>query len=155
MLASYSISVRQLKILFAAMKAVGGKWPRHSTKLLNVLRQMPNRFVIHHTFWLAGRHHLLSFDDSGLNYINYTDPVHYDKRKACLYGAKLLEISLKMYDFFTFTTSLDKTSPFLPVARADTSDINIILDDLISYDEEIFIFYNFHQDAPSHSLTIY
>ena len=49
------------------------------------------------------------------------------RRKACLYGAKLLEISLKMYDFFTFTTSLDKTSPFLPVARADTSDINIIL----------------------------
>ena len=45
MLASYSISVRQLKILFAAMKAVGGAWPRHSTKLLNVLRQMPNRFV--------------------------------------------------------------------------------------------------------------
>ena len=43
-LASYSITVRQLKLLFAAMKAVGGKWPRHSTKLLNVLRQMPNRF---------------------------------------------------------------------------------------------------------------
>ena len=36
--------VRQLKLLFAAMKAVGGKWPRHSTKLLNVLRQMPNRW---------------------------------------------------------------------------------------------------------------
>ena len=66
------------------------------------------------------------------------------KRKACLYGAKLLEISLKMYDFFTFTTSLDKTSPFLAVARADTSDINIILDDLISYDEEILYFINFH-----------
>ena len=42
-LASYSITVRQLKLLFAAMKAVEGKWPRHSTKLLNVLRQMPNR----------------------------------------------------------------------------------------------------------------
>ena len=42
-LASHSITVRQLKLLFAAMKAVGGKWPRHSTKLLNVLRQMPNR----------------------------------------------------------------------------------------------------------------
>ena len=40
--------------------------------------------------------------------------------------------------FFTFTTSLDKTSPFLPLARADTSDINIILDDLISHDEENF-----------------
>ena len=44
-LASHSITVRQLKLLFAAMKAVGGKWPRHSTKLLNVLRQMPNRSV--------------------------------------------------------------------------------------------------------------
>jgi len=42
-LASHSITVRQLKLLFAAMKAVQGKWPRHSTKLLNVLRQMPNR----------------------------------------------------------------------------------------------------------------
>ena len=61
-LASYSISVRQLKILFAAMKAVGGKWPRHSTKLLNVLRQMPNRFVIHHTFGLGPSQQLLSFD---------------------------------------------------------------------------------------------
>ena len=80
----------------------------------------------------------------GLNYINYMDPVNYVKRKACLYGAKLLEISLKMYDFFTFTTSLDKTSPFLPLGRADTSDINIILDDLISHDEEILYFINFH-----------
>ena len=45
-LASHSITVRQLKLLFAAMKAVAGKWPRHSTKLLNVLRQMPNRYNI-------------------------------------------------------------------------------------------------------------
>ena len=45
-LASHSITVRQLKLLFAAMKAVTGKWPRHSTKLLNVLRQMPNRYNI-------------------------------------------------------------------------------------------------------------
>ena len=92
-LASYSISVRQLKILFAAMKAVGGKWPRHSTKLLNVLRQMPNRFVIHHRVII-----LLSSwygTTPGLNYIKYMDPVNYVKRKACLYGAKLLEISLK------------------------------------------------------------
>ncbi|QQP37998.1 Neurobeachinlike [Caligus rogercresseyi] len=42
-LASYSISVKELKLLFAAMKAHGGKWPRHSKKLLNVLKQMPNR----------------------------------------------------------------------------------------------------------------
>ena len=74
------------------------------------------------------------------------------KRKACLYGVKLLEISLKMYDFFTFTTSLDKTSPFLPLARADTSDINIILDDFISYEEENFIFYQLSPRPPSHNL---
>nr|CAH7719437.1 unnamed protein product [Callosobruchus chinensis] len=42
-LASYSITVKELKLLFGAMKAVGGKWPRHSAKLLNVLRQMPQR----------------------------------------------------------------------------------------------------------------
>lgn len=42
-LASYSITVRELKLLFGAMKAVNGRWPRHSTKLLNVLRQMPQR----------------------------------------------------------------------------------------------------------------
>ncbi|XP_018329920.1 neurobeachin isoform X3 [Agrilus planipennis] len=42
-LASYSITVRELKLLFGAMKAINGKWPRHSAKLLNVLRQMPQR----------------------------------------------------------------------------------------------------------------
>uniref|UniRef100_A0A8D8UFC3 Neurobeachin n=1 Tax=Cacopsylla melanoneura TaxID=428564 RepID=A0A8D8UFC3_9HEMI len=42
-LASYSITVKELKLFFAAMKAVNNKWPRHSTKLLNVLRQMPQR----------------------------------------------------------------------------------------------------------------
>ncbi|CAH1159867.1 unnamed protein product [Phaedon cochleariae] len=42
-LASYSITVKELKLLFGAMKAVTGKWPRHSAKLLNVLRQMPQR----------------------------------------------------------------------------------------------------------------
>ncbi|XP_075235222.1 A kinase anchor protein rugose [Lycorma delicatula] len=42
-LASYSITVKELKLLFGAMKAVNGKWPRHTTKLLNVLRQMPQR----------------------------------------------------------------------------------------------------------------
>ncbi|XP_037920084.1 neurobeachin isoform X8 [Hermetia illucens] len=42
-LASYSITVKELKLLFGAMKAVNGKWPRHSAKLLNVLRQMPHR----------------------------------------------------------------------------------------------------------------
>ncbi|KAK0074666.1 hypothetical protein PV325_007972, partial [Microctonus aethiopoides] len=42
-LASYSITVKELKLLFGAMKAVKDKWPRHSAKLLNVLRQMPQR----------------------------------------------------------------------------------------------------------------
>ncbi|XP_041968935.1 neurobeachin isoform X2 [Aricia agestis] len=42
-LASYSVTVKELKQLFIAMKAVNGKWPRHSAKLLNVLRQMPHR----------------------------------------------------------------------------------------------------------------
>ncbi|XP_050298842.1 neurobeachin isoform X6 [Anthonomus grandis grandis] len=42
-LASYSITVKELKLLFGAMKASNGKWPRHSAKLLNVLRQMPQR----------------------------------------------------------------------------------------------------------------
>ncbi|KYN41948.1 Neurobeachin [Trachymyrmex septentrionalis] len=42
-LASYSITVKELKLLFGAMKSVKGKWPRHSAKLLNVLRQMPQR----------------------------------------------------------------------------------------------------------------
>ncbi|XP_045479576.1 neurobeachin isoform X4 [Harmonia axyridis] len=42
-LASYSITVKELKLLFGAMKAVNAKWPRHSAKLLNVLRQMPQR----------------------------------------------------------------------------------------------------------------
>ncbi|XP_029733332.1 neurobeachin isoform X18 [Aedes albopictus] len=42
-LASYSITVKELKLLFGAMKAINGKWPRHSAKLLNVLKQMPHR----------------------------------------------------------------------------------------------------------------
>lgn len=42
-LASYSITVKELKLLFGTMKAVNAKWPRHSAKLLNVLRQMPHR----------------------------------------------------------------------------------------------------------------
>ncbi|CRK90982.1 CLUMA_CG004671, isoform B, partial [Clunio marinus] len=42
-LASYSITVKELKLLFGSMKANNNKWPRHSAKLLNVLRQMPHR----------------------------------------------------------------------------------------------------------------
>ncbi|CAG7818766.1 unnamed protein product [Allacma fusca] len=42
-LASYSITVKELKLLFGSMKAINGHWPRHSAKLLSVLRQMPQR----------------------------------------------------------------------------------------------------------------
>lgn len=69
-LASYSITVKELKLVFSAMNAVNGKWvrnfsfvqqccpgqlvyvstlgcsffqPSHSKKLMNVLKQMPNR----------------------------------------------------------------------------------------------------------------
>ncbi|XP_055933664.1 neurobeachin-like isoform X4 [Argiope bruennichi] len=42
-LASYSITVRELKLLSGCMKAENGKWPRHSVKLLSVLRQLPQR----------------------------------------------------------------------------------------------------------------
>ncbi|ODN02477.1 Neurobeachin [Orchesella cincta] len=42
-LASYSITVKELKLLFSSMKAINGRWPRHSAKLLSVLRQMPQR----------------------------------------------------------------------------------------------------------------
>lgn len=43
-LASYSITVRELKLLLGGMKATSsGRWPRHSPKLLDVLRQMPQR----------------------------------------------------------------------------------------------------------------
>ncbi|XP_064482280.1 neurobeachin-like isoform X2 [Ornithodoros turicata] len=42
-LASYSITVRELKLLVGCMKASGNKWPKHSVKLMSVLRQMPHR----------------------------------------------------------------------------------------------------------------
>lgn len=42
-LATYSVTVKELKLLFGAMKADRGRWPRHSAKLLRVLRQMPQR----------------------------------------------------------------------------------------------------------------
>ena len=42
-LSSYSIRVTELKMLFRAMKAEKAMWPRHSVKLLHVLRQMPQR----------------------------------------------------------------------------------------------------------------
>ncbi|XP_037087488.1 LOW QUALITY PROTEIN: neurobeachin-like, partial [Pollicipes pollicipes] len=42
-LATYNVTVSQLKVLVGSMKAGTGAWPRHSSKLLTVLRQMPQR----------------------------------------------------------------------------------------------------------------
>ncbi|XP_065556860.1 neurobeachin-like isoform X3 [Artemia franciscana] len=42
-LVSYSINVKELKSIFRVMKADGGKWPRHSIKLLDVLAHTTNR----------------------------------------------------------------------------------------------------------------
>ncbi|MCJ8740357.1 hypothetical protein PDJAM_G00058000 [Pangasius djambal] len=42
-LASYSITVKELKLLFSMLRGEGGLWPRHAVKLLTVLNQMPQR----------------------------------------------------------------------------------------------------------------
>nr|XP_006812132.1 PREDICTED: neurobeachin-like [Saccoglossus kowalevskii] len=42
-LASYSITVKELKLFFSCLKGDQGKWPRHASKLLLILRQMPLR----------------------------------------------------------------------------------------------------------------
>ncbi|XP_052829518.1 neurobeachin isoform X4 [Octopus bimaculoides] len=42
-LASYSITVKELRMLFSLLKARNNEWPRNSVKLLSVLRQMPQR----------------------------------------------------------------------------------------------------------------
>ncbi|XP_051962983.1 neurobeachin-like isoform X3 [Xyrauchen texanus] len=42
-LASYSIAVKELKLLFSMLRGEGGLWPRHAVKLLSVLTQMAQR----------------------------------------------------------------------------------------------------------------
>ncbi|XP_041654369.1 neurobeachin [Cheilinus undulatus] len=42
-LASYSITVKELKMLFSMLRGEGGLWPRHAVKMLSVLNQMPQR----------------------------------------------------------------------------------------------------------------
>ncbi|XP_063059169.1 neurobeachin a [Engraulis encrasicolus] len=42
-LASYSITVKELKYLFSMLRGDSGIWPRHAIKLLSVLNQMPQR----------------------------------------------------------------------------------------------------------------
>ncbi|XP_051881525.1 neurobeachin a [Pristis pectinata] len=42
-LASYSITVKELKLLFSMLRGESGFWPRHAVKLLSILNQMPQR----------------------------------------------------------------------------------------------------------------
>ncbi|CAH2225077.1 neurobeachin isoform X2 [Pelobates cultripes] len=42
-MASYSITVKELKLLFSMLRGENGVWPRHAVKLLSVLNQMPQR----------------------------------------------------------------------------------------------------------------
>ncbi|XP_077396974.1 neurobeachin isoform X2 [Festucalex cinctus] len=42
-LASYSITVQEVKLLFSMLQGEGGLWPRHAVKMLAVLNQMPQR----------------------------------------------------------------------------------------------------------------
>uniref|UniRef100_A0A7N8YDP2 Neurobeachin n=1 Tax=Mastacembelus armatus TaxID=205130 RepID=A0A7N8YDP2_9TELE len=42
-MASYSITVKELKLLFSMLRGDNGIWPRHAIKLLSVLNQMPHR----------------------------------------------------------------------------------------------------------------
>ncbi|GCB64346.1 hypothetical protein scyTo_0000265 [Scyliorhinus torazame] len=42
-LASYSITVKELKLLFSMLRGENGFWPRHAIKLLSILNQMPQR----------------------------------------------------------------------------------------------------------------
>ncbi|KAG7480002.1 neurobeachin-like isoform X2 [Solea senegalensis] len=42
-LSSYSITVKELKLLFSMLRGEGGVWPRHAVKMLSVLNQMPQR----------------------------------------------------------------------------------------------------------------
>ncbi|XP_047247715.1 neurobeachin isoform X3 [Girardinichthys multiradiatus] len=42
-LASYSITVKELKLLFRMLRGEGGLWPKHAVKMLSVLNQMAQR----------------------------------------------------------------------------------------------------------------
>ncbi|KAM9314187.1 lipopolysaccharide-responsive and beige-like anchor protein isoform 2-T2 [Pholidichthys leucotaenia] len=42
-LASYNITVKELKLFFSKLQGKGGQWPRHAVKLLSVLKYMAHR----------------------------------------------------------------------------------------------------------------
>ncbi|XP_062328262.1 neurobeachin isoform X2 [Osmerus eperlanus] len=54
-LASYSITVKELKLLFSMLRGEGGVWPKHAVKLLAVLNQMPQRHGPDTFFSFPGR----------------------------------------------------------------------------------------------------
>ncbi|KAM9853820.1 neurobeachin-like isoform 2-T2 [Aulostomus maculatus] len=54
-LASYSITVRELKFLFSMLQGEGGLWPKHAVKMLSVLNQMPQRLSPDAFFNFPGR----------------------------------------------------------------------------------------------------
>lgn len=43
-LASYSVTVRELKLYFSKLQGEKGKWPPHAGKLLSVLKHMPQKY---------------------------------------------------------------------------------------------------------------
>lgn len=48
-LASYSITVKELKLLFGAMKAINGKWVRKQTKFMNISMLNIRFFFFHYS----------------------------------------------------------------------------------------------------------
>ncbi|XP_072248234.1 neurobeachin isoform X3 [Leuresthes tenuis] len=54
-LASYSITVKELKLLFSMLRGEGGVWPKHAVKMLLVLNQMPQRHGPDSFFSFPGR----------------------------------------------------------------------------------------------------
>uniref|UniRef100_A0A8C8INK4 Neurobeachin n=1 Tax=Oncorhynchus tshawytscha TaxID=74940 RepID=A0A8C8INK4_ONCTS len=78
-LASYSITVKELKLLFSMLRGDRGLWPRHAVKLLSVLNQMPQRHGPDTFFNFPGRSAAHLVQNGPLNNINV------DKDKPYLY----------------------------------------------------------------------
>ncbi|XP_034063019.1 neurobeachin isoform X1 [Gymnodraco acuticeps] len=54
-LASYSITVKELKLLFSMLRGEGNLWPKHAVKMLSVLNQMPQTHGPNAFFNFPGR----------------------------------------------------------------------------------------------------
>ncbi|XP_030836511.1 neurobeachin isoform X4 [Strongylocentrotus purpuratus] len=54
-LSSYSISVKELKLIFRSLKGADNKWPKHSVRLLQALRLIPRRHGPDVTFSFPGK----------------------------------------------------------------------------------------------------